>query len=143
MGYLSRIEYLKDYQIEIYPIDSVWCVPEKLPCVYIINTDYGTGLGEHYLSFVIDENRCVTYFDSYGFRPISCFVNWWHKHSFTPVKYSSLCLQSPFSQTCGYFQVLFVFCMSAGIDFNTFLSLFDEQNLLANDFMVVDFVNKL
>ena len=143
LRYLDKIEFLRDYQIELYPIDSVWCPPIKLPCLYVINTDYGSGIGEHYLSFIIDREKRVTFFDSYGFQPISCFVNWWRKYDFTPVTYSKLWLQSPFSQTCGYFQIVFALFMSGGVSFDEFLSMFDETNLVLNDLLVVECVNKL
>ena len=143
LGYLNRIVFLKDYQIELFPIDSVWCPPGKLPCIYVINTDYGSGPGEHYLSFIIEKDKSVIFFDPYGFKPISCFVNWWSRYGFAPVRYSSEWLQSPFSRTCGYFQIVFALCMSAGVGFNSFLSLFDRNNLVLNDLLVLDIVNKL
>ena len=142
LQHLNKIDTLNEYEVQLYSIDDVYCMPEKYPAFFVVNTGYSRGFGEHYLSFIIGEDRSVVYFDSYGFSPLNCFTEFWTKHKLEPVRYSTKWLQSPFSHACGHYQIAFGACMSAGVSFDCFIGTFTEDYGI-NDEMVLSFVSSL
>ena len=126
--------------VRLYSADSVWCAPVPgRPTLYAINTARRDDPeGQHYVSFYVDPQRTVTFYDSYGFPPWPCLRDYWKKHGLGPVRFTDRVLQSPFSSACPYHQLAFAALISHGSEFRDFLkSLADDVE--ANDAAVKEF----
>ena len=132
----------KKCDIHFYSVDSQFCGPAKLPALYLLNTDYNEGEGEHFLSFYVNEKKSCIYFDSFGFSPLECLKKFWKKHGIGPVKFSSRVVQNPLSPYCGYHQVAFAALITNGGTLNSFLKILSDSTEV-NDRAVVQFVKNL
>ena len=142
---LSRVKKLlfaKDYEINIYSWNDKWTI-SKLPNLTILNTDYASGQGEHYVCFLVDKDKTVTYFDSYGITPHSDITTELLSRGYgRPIRFQDRLLQSPYSSHCALYVIAFCSFMFCGSTFQNFLKCFYADPIL-NDRLIELFVNKM
>ena len=140
MTHIEGLRWAQDYETHIYATDDRWRLPRRLPALYVIQTGRKSTQGEHYVAFIIETDRSVTYFDSYGVPPYQRVKT--YLRGCELIRYNSRLLQSPFSSFCGLYVIAFAAFSFAGCPFKKFLSLFSEDPLL-NDVVVQDFIKSL
>jgi hypothetical protein len=98
---------------------------EKRPCALIVNTDDTNLPGTHWLALYLGIHS-VEFFDSYGQNPLiySLPINVSITHS------SKRVIQSPDSNVCGHYCLLFISYRAKGIPF--------DQTILYLDFSYLD-----
>ena len=103
------------------------------PAGYIFNTKPNDHPREHWVAVYIDNSGFTNYLDSYGFPPQQAsFVDFLNKRS-CEWKHSNMMIQSFFTQACGQYCICFLLYMNEFNNFNHFLCLFSQTNLLSND----------
>ena len=118
--FTERISQLMKYCpnfIGIYPCDRLPVIRSNVSM--IINTDISSGPGEHWIAVYVGRNT-LYFFDSIG-RVIDEFSNPFRDHIKTfsdnfIVKDESKLLQNPFSNTCGYWCIFYIFCKTCRVD---------------------------
>jgi len=114
----------------------------KKPSLYVLNTDKSTGPGEHWCIVIFFENGLCEFFDSNGFSPnIYKFDKPFLKLA-KHVEYNNLRVQSITSSTCGHHCIFFAVHRSRGISMQDIMKKYAPFNLMENDKMVYDFVQK-
>lgn len=131
-------EILKDQKqfIGCFPIDKIPSLNKNDSI--IINTDSQNEEGTHWMGLKITSKNLCLFFDSFGEPPNINVINSLSK-KFTKLVYSSMQIQSVFSNKCGEFSMQFICMVNDRKSFNNFLSQFDHKNLLANDFITENF----
>lgn len=100
-------------------------------------------MGSHWVCIFVNKKSEGFYFDSYGLPPfVANIANVLRKNCKT-IKFNDRQVQSDSSSVCGHFCVMFLYYMTHGIDVQSFLNLFSEKNLLANDNIAEEFVENL
>ena len=135
---------IKNLNVYIYSLQDKIPKPFSLPTALIINTDMSKyGDGEHWVAIYVDKKKNVFYFDSFGviLDPIYQNIVSWGE-CFSSMLYNKRHLQHPFSTLCGGYCVMFIFCMSNGYSFSSFLNLFGNDFRL-NDALVRGFISKI
>lgn len=114
----------------------------EVPIAIVCNTDDHTRSGTHWVALYIDEKRTGTYFDSYGFPPMS-------KHHLQRIvknckhfQWSDKKLQSIDSMCCGQYTIMFLHHMCRGYSLRRFLQLF-SRDCRKNDAYATKFHKKL
>jgi hypothetical protein len=124
----------------------------QVPLVYTLNPPYGlvvntepsTQDGDHWIAlFQSEEGQPVDILDTRGYSRhhhyISHLVD---SLDISEYRMNRSPLQSVCSSVCGEYCVLFLYCRICGWSFDSFLSLFSETDLYANDCFVHDFVHQ-
>lgn len=105
----------------------------------VINTDPHTKPGMHWIAIYVDSSGHGLFFDSYGNPPfVPDHINRLRKNCKT-FRWNSLQLQSPLSDVCGQFCIMFLQYMSNGLGFEKFISNFSDD-LKKNDAIARNFV---
>ena len=131
--------YLGAYPACIYPKTT------KKRYAWISNTDTHGEKGKHWVCWFVNDNK-ICFFDSFGRHPDDLtlptnFKTYFHKFNVT--QFSERRIQKWNSVTCGYFCIHFIYVLSLGLNYETFLNEYSETNRKFNDFFVVDFVNSI
>ena len=90
---------------------------------WISNTDVHGKKGKHWIGWFVNGNT-VCFFDSYGRRPDDSTlpINFrTFAESFKVIQYSEKRVQRWDSFACGYFCILFIYVLSLGLDYSSFL----------------------
>ena len=112
---------------------------------WISNTDYHGENGQHWVCWFVDNNK-LSFFDSYGRRPddLTLPVNFqMYAKKFKLVQFSERRIQKWNSVTCGYFCIHFIYVLSLGLDYQSFLDEYSQTNRKFNDDVVIEFVNSI
>ena len=106
----------------------------------IINSDNDKEDGTHWMALKIISKKCCLFFDSFGEPPNKSIINFL-SNQFRKIEviYNSLQIQSIFSNKCGEFSMQFIYMVNDEKSFNEFLSMFNHNNLLANDVITQNF----
>lgn len=113
-------------------------VPTSNPFSFIVNTDPSTQSGEHWNAIVIGKSGTGIFFNSFGLPPLHPTVQQYFV-SYCPsgFKYNAVCLQYPYSSTCGYFAADFINSWVRGENLEKYISHY-SSNLERNDQIVID-----
>jgi hypothetical protein len=105
----------------------------------VANTDTSNGPGEHWIAIYWPIEGEPLYFDSYGLIPQHKeFTRYLGKNYY----YNGIQLQSPFSATCGQYAIFFTAMACRGCTMKQIQDTFDRRNLLENDNVVTQFINR-
>ena len=131
-------EKLKDKKqfLGCFPIDKIPNLQKNESI--IINSDEHNEEGTHWMGLKITSKNVCLFFDSFGEPPNIRIINSLSK-KFRKLVYNSIQIQSVFSNKCGEFSMQFICLVNDRKSFSNFLSQFDHQNLLANDFITENF----
>lgn len=135
--------FLKDVPnfIGTYPSDMLPAKVER-PFSLICNLDDSYSEGSHWVAIFIEANGDAYFFDSYGREPPPQDIEEYLFNNGNSVAYSPLTLQAVTSEVCGHYVILFIYLMSYGVEYCTFLSLFN-RNPTYNDLLVKSIVNSI
>ena len=115
----------------VFALDTLPPIESNMSLIF--KTDIAKLPGTHWLAMYV-ENGNVYFFDSYG-RSIEHFGKHFRNHikNFArdyEIKLDSRLLQSPFSDSCGYWCIFYIFCKTCSIE--RFYKYFSE-NLSFNE----------
>lgn len=132
-------KYLKQYErrgvkIIVCPIDRLPAKIEKNQTyAFVINLSKSWDIGSHWIGLFIDAEGKVSYFDSYGFKPKSYYLEDFLKGK--RVEYCTRQLQQLGSAVCGMYVACFIIHMLKGGSLDLFVSKF-SKNLVLNDIFI-------
>ena len=118
-----------------FPMNELPPFPRTLPSSLIVNTDFSTGRGEHWLALILKDDRCL-FFDSFGVPLLDETLIEYLSSYYDSVTYSNVAVQDFRSEKCGEFCILFIKNVKDRKTFRNFLSKFNTIDLLQNDFIV-------
>ena len=139
LNYLKR--FLKDTDVRLFCMDQVWDKPPANKAFFVYNTDYCTGIGEHYVSLAITGNN-VKYFDSLGFPPMPKHLKLFKMYGLTLQESSFRMLQNPITPTCGYFTICWAVWWYYGFSIKQFCNHFAIPSDI-NDAAIVNYFKQL
>ena len=108
---------------------------------YICNLSNSNFKGSHFVAIQIKKNE-VIFFDSYGLQCTNKdILQKLSDIGFNEITYCSKCVQSLFSEFCGFFCLAFLmFTENKSVD--SFLDLFDENDLEKNDNICINIIKE-
>lgn len=117
----------------------------RLPAYFIVNTHPAHMPGEHWLALTLEKNNGATFFDSYGFSPVtdhypSSILQFLEKRS-ENIMYHDRQLQHILSNVCGHHCIFYLCHRACGLSLDNVLSMYSDD-VLKNDDMVYNFVRK-
>ena len=110
------VDYCPDFK-GVFSLDTLPPIESNMS--FIFNTDVANLPGTHWVAVYV-KHGSVYFFDSYG-RTIKNFGINFQRHikNFAKdyeINIDSRLLQSPFSDSCGYWCVFYIFCKTCDID---------------------------
>ena len=118
---------------------------EKKCYSWISNTDVHGRSGKHWIAWFVNDDK-VCFFDSYGRAPDdpTLPINFrTFADNFKVIQFSGRRVQRWNSVACGYFCIHFIYVLSLGLDYSSFLKDYSRSNFEANDYFAVNFVNSI
>lgn len=113
----------------------------KYPAAVVANLDTHQMKGSHWVVINAEGlKREVIYFDSLAL-PLSEIMKTTFLKKFPKIVQNKIPYQSPISNTCAHFCIVFIYYVSQGYTFNEILSIFEKN--LNNDTFVKKVVNKI
>ena len=136
--YMRLDEKIRDQFYGVYSLDLI---PKKLPIpsLVIVNLDYSTDKGSHWVVLHRVNNEVVEHFDSAGKQPKRDIVNNLFSNALS-YKYNNKRLQNYPTDTCGLFCLYYSYHSSRGRTMQSILSDF-SVNLKSNEEMIISFFN--
>ena len=111
---------------------------------FITNTNLHHQSGEHWNAWIVKGNHII-FFDSFGKYPRDNSFPDNYKNiveKFDSFEFSKFQIQDLSIEACGYFCVHFIYVLSLGLNFKSFMSEY-EDNYINNDIVVFDFIKML
>jgi hypothetical protein len=102
-----------------FPCDVIPSYIVKKPFSIIINTDNSANPGSHWVSAFSVDGKTLHYFDSLNLNPNENIQNFLNK--FEKIERNNRPFQSILSNVCGIYCVMFIYFMSKGVSFDTFI----------------------
>ena len=126
---------------QFYGVYSLDLIPKKLPIpsLVIVNLDYSTDKGSHWVVLHRVNNEVVEHFDSAGKQPKRDIVNNLFSNALS-YKYNNKRVQNYQTDTCGLFCLYYSYHSSRGRTMQSILSDF-SVNLKSNEEMIIRFFN--
>ena len=129
------LESLKAKTIGVYADDRIPNVVMTSAAI-VCNTDDHTRPGSHWVAIYIDKHRLGTYFDSYGFPPVSRHHHYRLRTNCKNFRWNVKTLQNIDSICCGQYTTMVLYHMCRGIGLDTFCRLFTDDTR-KNDALVI------
>ena len=134
--YMRLDEKIREQFYGVYSLDLI---PKQIPIpsLVIVNLDYSTDKGSHWVVLHRVNNEVVEHFDSAGKQPKRDIVN----NLFSNVlsyKYNNKRVQNYQTDTCGLFCLYYSYHSSRGRTMQSILSDF-SVNLKSNEQMIISF----
>ena len=136
--YMRLDEKIREQFYGVYSLDLI---PKKLPIpsLVIVNLDYSTDKGSHWVVLHRVNNEVVEHFDSAGKQPKRDIVNNLFSNALS-YKYNNKRVQNYQTDTCGLFCLYYSYHSSRGRTMQSILSDF-SVNLKTNEEMIIRFFN--
>ena len=122
------------------------CLAADKASGFIINLDKQVEIGSHWVSLFYNGLGQFTYFDSFGFGPLSSeIVEFIKNNSTRPLLYNTRHLQTIVSKTCGLYAVYFILAKARGFSLQRVLYPFSNsaQRQYLNDIIILRIVKRL
>ena len=134
--YMRLDEKIREQFYGVYSLDLI---PKKIPIpsLVIVNLDYSTDKGSHWVVLHRVNNEVVEHFDSAGKQPKRDIVNNLFSNALS-YKYNNKRLQNYQTDTCGLFCLYYSYHSSRGRTMQSILSDF-SVNLKSNEEMIISF----
>ena len=134
--YMRLDEKIRDQFYGVYSLDLI---PKKIPIpsLVIVNLDYSTDKGSHWVVLHRVNNEVVEHFDSAGKQPKRDIVNNLFGNALS-YKYNNKRVQNYQTDTCGLFCLYYSYHSSRGRTMQSILSDF-SVNLKSNEEMIISF----
>lgn len=106
--------------------------------ICVVNSDVSSQPGQHWICIYINKNT-IELFDSSGkiLFPKSYLQTFLNNNKNKEVKFNNQSIQNPDSDLCGQYCCLFALYKAKKKSFESFLNLFDKQNHIENDKLVI------
>ena len=132
----------KKYYVGTFP-SCLSVKTNKRDYCFITNTDNHEEPGEHWNCWFV-RGRNIIFFDSFG-RELSDFPEHYLDiiKEYDNIEYTRTRVQGWLATTCGYYCLHFAYLMSLGLNFQSFLNDYNNNNHELNDKNVVDIVNSI
>lgn len=111
---------------------------------FITNTDEHDKTGQHWNSWFVRGDK-ISFFDSFGRSPDDPTLPHHYRNlilNFRDIEYSRTRIQGWTATTCGLFCIHYIYVMSLGLDFKSFIAEY-SKDFEANDDLVFDFVDSI
>ena len=118
-----------------FALDCLPSYPTEFPKTMIINTDYKSGPGEHWVAVILLKNECM-YFDSFGLGVVEYEILEYLKCYYKSCIRSNTCIQDIASTKCGAFCVAFILSVRNKMNYNKFIGYFNAPLLIHNDIIL-------
>ena len=125
-----------------FAIDCLPPFPTEFPKTMIINTDYKSGPGEHWVAVILLKYECI-YFDSFGLGVVESEILDYLKCYYKTCIRSNICIQDISSTKCGAFCVAFILSVRNKMNYNKFIGHFNAPLLIQNDKILKRYFLKL
>lgn len=137
---LAADAYTRTVVRGVLPKDGLPTTPmTTYPAAFVCNTHSSNEPGQHWICMFIAKDGRGEYFDSYGLPPRHDeFVDFLQSNCVTWT-FNKRTLQSPLSNVCGQYCVVYLLHRSRGVPTKTFVNTFGND-LVNNDCRVFDFV---
>ena len=134
--YMRLDEKIREQFYGVYSLDLI---PKKIPIpsLVIVNLDYSTDKGSHWVVLHRVNNEVVEHFDSAGKQPKRDIVNHLFSNALS-YKYNNKRVQNYQTDTCGLFCLYYSYHSSRGRTMQSILSDF-SVNLKSNEEMIISF----
>ena len=134
--YMRLDEKIREQFYGVYSLDLI---PKKIPIpsLVIVNRDYSTDKGSHWVVLHRVNNEVVEHFDSAGKQPKRDIVNNLFSNALS-YKYNNKRVQNYQTDTCGLFCLYYSYHSSRGRTMQSILSDF-SVNLKSNEEMIISF----
>ena len=126
----NEVEFLGCFAIDCLPP-----FPTEFPKTMIINTDYKSGPGEHWVAVILLKYECI-YFDSFGLGVVESEILDYLKCYYKSCIRSNTCIQDVTSTKCGAFCVAFILSVKNKMNYNKFIGHFNALLLIQNDIIL-------
>ena len=126
----NEVEFLGCFAIDCLPP-----FPTEFPKTMIINTDYKSGPGEHWVAVILLKYECI-YFDSFGLGVVESEILDYLKCYYKTCIRSNICIQDISSTKCGAFCVAFILSVRNKMNYNKFIGHFNALLLIQNDIIL-------
>ena len=123
----------------VFPCDAIPSRKFALPYALIINTDPASKPGTHWVALHVDIYNHAEFFDSFGKPLDNKYIVDFIDDNCASACWNTVCIQSNLSIKCGQFALGYIKARLQGIDADTFINLFDREDLLANDAIIEKF----
>lgn len=104
---LNSYRPLKGKFLGVFASNNIHFENKKFPFCFVANTKREGTAGEHWIACWASNHRVVEFFDSFGEPPPEEIANLLRTH-FPVVKRNKQPLQSPISDACGHYCVVFL-----------------------------------
>jgi hypothetical protein len=118
-----------------FALDCLPPFPTEFPKTMIINTDYKSGPGEHWVAVILLKYECI-YFDSFGLGVVESEILNYLKCYYKSCIRSNICIQDVTSTKCGAFCVAFLLSVKNKMNYNKFIGHFNAPLLIQNDIIL-------
>lgn len=134
---LKALRGLNAQSVGVYAADRIPKVL-SLPAAIVANTDTADKKGSHWIALYIDKHAFGSYFDSYGFAPISTHHLDRIRTNCRRYQFNRKKLQSLDSQVCGEYCIMFLYHMCSGVHLRQFCRIF-SRDTRRNDHLAAKF----
>ena len=138
---LAADSYTKSIVVGALPKD---CVPKtgiaSYPATFVCNTHSSDKPGQHWICMFFTNDGREEYFDSYGLPPRQREFVYFLQSNCATWNFNDKTFQSPLSNVCGQYCVVYLLHRCRGITAKTTVNSFGKD-LVNNDCRVFDFVN--
>ena len=144
-GYVEKLgkKILDKYFVGVFPCDLHPVLGKKKKMSLIFNLSKHNSDGSHFIAIYTNKNHII-YFDSFGKKCsnkyILKFINKNKKNR--PIIYNRKNIQSSNSSFCGFFCLAFILSQKLNIPLKTHVKMYNSKNLMLNDKIVIDYIEK-
>ena len=119
----------------MFPLDKLYNFQiKKKPIGIVINLDFSTEPGSHWVALHVNEQNEAIYFDSFGFINLNeYFLSFLKRNKINRIIFNKYQIQSFSSDVCGAHCIIFLKMICNGFSFNEILRQF-SSNREINDF---------
>lgn len=142
MNDLSRNRVTKKAFLGVYSRDLLPKYKLRKPCVVIANTDPSTLPGEHWTAFYLPKRGRGEFFCSFGNRPLIPEFKQFLERNCKSYISCDRQLQGNFSEVCGQFSCVYLYCRLSGKTLRQFINMFKRNNFELNDAKVIHLYRK-
>ena len=139
---ILKDKYARKNFCGIFPIDHLPKIKLTHDCSFIVNTDYSTGRGIHWVAIFAPKNGIIEYFDPFGNKPINKEIYDFINVNSSDYIYNKKEIQNLSSIKCGLFCLFFLMTRSRGIPMKKSSEFFNEISYLNDDLIDIIF-NKI
>ena len=117
---------------DVVPKDGLPTMIDSFPFAFVCNTHDCDKPGQHWIALYVDADRHGAYFCSYGLPPLhGAFRVFLNEHC-SEWTHTAKRLQSPLSNVCGQYCIVYLLLRCNSIPMNAFVNTFGSD-LVAND----------